>query len=513
MNKPKYTHDHVLFLLFTLNSLFYIWFYRFLPLQDYPDWLFQGLLFSKALKGQLMEGYRLIGYPVANSLSTVFIGLFALLFNIEISGKILLSAYALVFIAGSFYMLNSLAGRDNHPFHYAAFLFLFNCFFFAGNINYVIGLGILFFGMGYILRNAQTPEKIGVIPVLLASVLLFYSHAVIFMVYLFFAGLFALSTARKNVILKVLAGLLPSIALFGIFAVNHLRMAKAAAPVPLNLNFLSISGIAGNISCLSVFQYFYPVMDANTKYINILNILNLAFCLVFAVVLFYGFLKILLKFREHASLAVSTAVLSLFAFFNPGYFAGIVRPGERLIFPAVWIILAFLAARPGYLGAKSGNIVRYAAIFAVLAQAFFLYYFGGMASNQMAGMNAALEQSGVKGDYTLAPESHFNYENTFRTDFKKPKFLGRISPLIRLPYYLNINNYAYTSVFPTGIFISVKEYAAANSITDIQNNAASYRDNVIIAGHRAGNNFIAGKLSKRYKIVIDEKYFMLLKKK
>ena len=57
-------------------------------LQDYPDWVYQGVLFQHTLAGHTDPGYVLHHYPVPNSLTTVMLGLLNLLFGWQLTAKI-----------------------------------------------------------------------------------------------------------------------------------------------------------------------------------------------------------------------------------------------------------------------------------------------------------------------------------------------------------------------------------------------------------------------------------------
>ncbi len=50
--------------LFLLNSIWFIWSHRFLPLQDYPDWLYQGFILSKFIRHAHPTAFSLKLYPI-----------------------------------------------------------------------------------------------------------------------------------------------------------------------------------------------------------------------------------------------------------------------------------------------------------------------------------------------------------------------------------------------------------------------------------------------------------------
>ena len=74
-----------------ISALALIWSYRFLPIPDYPDWIFEGSIVTKLLRGQPLASYSFKHYPVPYSGTVAILGLLDLILAPEISGKLVLS--------------------------------------------------------------------------------------------------------------------------------------------------------------------------------------------------------------------------------------------------------------------------------------------------------------------------------------------------------------------------------------------------------------------------------------
>ena len=140
--------------LFLLNSIWFIWSHRFLPLGDYPDWLYQGFILSKFIRHSAPAAFSLKLYPIPYSTFTVVLGVLDLVLPPETSGKVLLTLMVFAFVLGSLYFLTSLQVRET-PLLYVPLVLCFNSFFFGGTCSYYLALGMLFFVCGYLLRTGR----------------------------------------------------------------------------------------------------------------------------------------------------------------------------------------------------------------------------------------------------------------------------------------------------------------------------------------------------------------------
>ena len=123
------------------------------PSVDYPDWVYQGVLFHGVLTGHPIPGYALKGYPVPNSLTTAALGLLDCAVPWEWAAKIWVCLYlGLAFAASR--ALALAGGREEWRMVVAlpGVLFL-NLDFWYGHISFEIGLCLLLLLVAAMLRE------------------------------------------------------------------------------------------------------------------------------------------------------------------------------------------------------------------------------------------------------------------------------------------------------------------------------------------------------------------------
>lgn len=113
-----------------INALVLIWAHRFLPISDYPDWIFEGSVAAELLQGKALASYTFKNYPVPNAAAVALIGLLDLVLSPEVSGKVVLSLCVLLLALTSIYFLKSLRREATSPLLIIPLLFLPNTFFF-----------------------------------------------------------------------------------------------------------------------------------------------------------------------------------------------------------------------------------------------------------------------------------------------------------------------------------------------------------------------------------------------
>ena len=183
----KHWIDIFAIVLFLLIPLIFIWSYRFFPSQDYPDHVFTGYLLSLVFKGEPMEFYQLLAYPVPNSVSSVVIGIFDLFLQPEISGKLFITLALLLFAHGAFYLVNSFQPGKISPLSYIPFILIPGFPLFHGQLNYIFSLGILSYTIGYMVRKRDRLKEISRWRLFLLSTLLYFSHATSFFFFIVFS--------------------------------------------------------------------------------------------------------------------------------------------------------------------------------------------------------------------------------------------------------------------------------------------------------------------------------------
>ena len=135
-----------------VSGLVLIWSHRFLPISDYPDWVFEGSVVAELLHGEAPASYSFKNYPVPNAGAVALIGILDLVFSPEASGRIVLSLSIILLALSSTYLLRSLRPDTESPLLLIPLLFLPGTFFFWGELSYIFGLSLFLFYCGYLFR-------------------------------------------------------------------------------------------------------------------------------------------------------------------------------------------------------------------------------------------------------------------------------------------------------------------------------------------------------------------------
>lgn len=174
-------------------------------LQDYPDWVYQGVLFAKTIAGHPVPLYGLKHYPIPNSLTIVAVGVLTAMVGWYWAAKL----WVVLFFAGAgVVIMRSMAlvpARMRLFFAAAASAVLLGTPLLQGALNFQFGL-LLFL---VVLTELLGLRRTGVLAVLL--VLLFFAHFVCCAI----ALLAVLLMARWHRARGLLLCTLPTLALTG----------------------------------------------------------------------------------------------------------------------------------------------------------------------------------------------------------------------------------------------------------------------------------------------------------
>ena len=107
---------------------------------DYPDWVYQGVLFGKFLSGHPVAGYVLKHYPVPNSISTVGLGLFTLAFGWVVAAKAWMVLYLVVACGTCIYTGKVLEVSEDAVWWLLPGIIFFSRTYELGTINFDLGV-------------------------------------------------------------------------------------------------------------------------------------------------------------------------------------------------------------------------------------------------------------------------------------------------------------------------------------------------------------------------------------
>jgi hypothetical protein len=489
--------DVIIFSIFLSNAILFVWCYRFLPLQDYPDWLLQGSLFLKALYGNLPVDYSLVMYPVPNAISTLILGGLNTIFQPEISGKIFLTISLFQFFVGSVYLFATYDNKRMSFIYYIPLLLIFNTFFFHGYINYFLGLGILFWGLGYILRKPLS--EVNPLVLLFITVLLFFSHAIvfgIFILYLFI--LLCFQENRRKAIGNIMRGTSISLVLSILYIINHMKLTEFSPNISGKMHGFEVPGFEDSLQYFSIFHSFYPFSDSQMLFVKLINTFNHIFCYGIFVLLILGIWYLVRTKSRDIALLVMLSISIFFYIFSPSYFLGIVRPGERFLYFGSWMIFACFIPQLNEFDDKINNILKGILLAFLCLQTIFLHFHAGKVAKTMATIYLELEKNVHAEVLDIIAESHFDYQTKFDNDaYHTPFFMSSHSPLMRLPFYLAVGRQMHAHIFPTGLILDKNSELKNDSLSLLQNTKGQSEE-MLILGEKKGNEFIAQVLSDKY---------------
>ena len=202
----------------TLVCLWPIWWYRFLPMQDYPQHLFIAHVLSTFDSPDFnwQQNYELNSSWSAYALTYGLLRLFAVLTNIEVAGKLITSLYVLLM---SSVVLRAARYHPDTQIPWALLLifpFIFNQTYFLGFQSYLLSIPLLFLALMSLGDFASRPATIR--SVLFQSgilSLLFLTHPFSVLTYIVFGSVLALfNSSNRDTFQKTIAPLLLVTAVF-----------------------------------------------------------------------------------------------------------------------------------------------------------------------------------------------------------------------------------------------------------------------------------------------------------
>lgn len=338
----------------------FVFAFRFIPLQDYPEWLLHGVILRTMIaEGAVHHGaYALHAYVPPNAISTLLIAAFNFVVPAEPAGKaVLVSAMILLHTGIVRFMRATLRGHDALVL-WAAFLFVFNYTFWLGNLSFYIGMGVALHG-GHLLVRRGWGRSVVKMTALVALAYLCHFFAWFFV--LFIAAVNALLDRSRAALLRLAAAAVPSLVLF-----VHYLLVKGSTEAPELPTPAAGAFIAGKLmmfaGAIIPFQRFKGVAEPSTIVVagNYLFITAMGALIVLAA----------WRFARERRLDLNIALalpLPLLILGLPPLASGIVFPGQRLVLFLMINVIAYVAAR--YHGVARWGLPLFAAA-AVAAYAY-----------------------------------------------------------------------------------------------------------------------------------------------
>lgn len=314
------------------------------PLQDFPEWAYQGQLLARLIRGLPVDGIRLATTPVPNVSVQAVLGLLSLAMPAAVAARLVLLG-----LVGAAVALALALGRRCQPAVPGAFAALllvaiyFNAAFWNGYVNFQTGMLLL--GAWFLLPEARRARPW---PILGFGLALFFTHAMVFFAFCALLGTAALLDRRR--ILPTATGLLPAAILTGWYIATDAGSGATETA--------GAGGLAGflayklyTVAKLGPYHNFVFAAGGDIATRPAVYwagaAANLAFAAGLVAALALGLLAAIRTRRlAVAPLLAAAGLLALFAVL-PDLVQNVVNPGERLLLPALLILLLVLPLPAG----------------------------------------------------------------------------------------------------------------------------------------------------------------------
>jgi hypothetical protein len=432
-----------------ISALVLIWGHRFLPISDYPDWVFEGSIVAELIHGNAPASYSFKHYPVPYSGTVALLGMLDLVFQPEISGKIVLSLSIVLLALSSTYLLRSLSDDTESPLLLIPLLFLLNTFFFWGELAYLFSLSVFFLYCGYLFRRFYRSKPINWWTIGGASIAMFFFHFLPYATAILVTLTLMFVESRTDLLNPFVVSVAPSVGLTIWYAVKRVSLRGIGAV----WMFWTPHQFAGRwIAAFSPFPEFLPWLGIQAPGMKAFALLNLVVAVALALVVPLCILA-WVRMRPRYFGVLASAVVCGIAVIASGYeFEGMISPGERFLYPAVWIGLCWLigAQLPGR-GTKFNRGLTVGVIALFACQIVFMQIYIGAVSNGLAALFSKLRSADSQTEFCAT------YETYLRQSWDKPHrkglevLLTNHASAPRLPYYLYLERKVEAPIFQMGI--------------------------------------------------------------
>ncbi len=310
-----------------------IWWYRFIPVYDYPNWLYQARILADLVKEEstFAQQYAIQCLPVPNATFSILVAILGQIFSFEVAGKILLTISVLLFPWGFWFASRRFGAKRDSAVLYMGFPFAVTMFALNAQ-NYTLALGMLFWFLGLFMVTFHGRSRTIWVLMSASICLIFLTHGAIYGV-LVVLLINAALTQPWGTRMRIGMTLVPSVAL----AVWHVAV---MLPQPSdNTVWGTITFARHFVKPLCIFLKSYGIAPPFPP--TYLNVAWMAAIGLFALVLGRGAVR---SRSVRWWIAGSGGVLMLLALFLPDPALGMAQPGARFMFPAAFLLLLSVSA-------------------------------------------------------------------------------------------------------------------------------------------------------------------------
>lgn len=325
-----------------------IWINRFPPFYDYYQWVFQARLLALAIQSPVDFGqhYSLVLAPIPNSgFSIIILAVSHFINSPEVLTKVFFTLSAVLFVFGGVFLIRTLQEKASW-LDLLPFLWVFNMFAYNGFLSYHFSLGAFFVSLGCLHRltsgGRHAPSQYGTVLLAVLSVITFLIHlfgwlsfAVALCVY---AGFIWRRTRSLDQPIRALITLMPSI----ILLITYMAF-RSQGTMRIELYQSIPNKLFSFIGPLLLFFRIDP-FDISAPFPLILNTVIL---LLIAIIVFWSGVqerRKTLQYIRSEPLIVACVLLLIATIIPFSWFAGLGRPDERFVLPAVILLFGAIGS-------------------------------------------------------------------------------------------------------------------------------------------------------------------------
>ncbi len=321
-------------MLLTVGNLLVVWAFRFLPLFDYPIWLYEVRIMRALSEPMFSNRYELAAAPVPNLGFVGPVWMLSFFFPLEVCGKIVISLCVAAFPWAVRHCVKAMSGGAESPAAYIGFPYAFNIYFFGAN-GFLVGLILALIVLASFVPRVNQMSNRQFVVLSLLLLLVYFAHLMAFaLLTMALAGaMLAQEASRRNLRLFLLA-LVPSVVCLAWYAFS-------VPPEGEKIGGWSLWGLAQNIF-KPIFLFVKSYAIPNTLPLTALNLMWL-----FVLAAFLWRLVTESRKRMIDRRFVVAACLALIATVGmPKIFFGVYEAGVRFGLPALlFVILMFSRGR------------------------------------------------------------------------------------------------------------------------------------------------------------------------
>ncbi len=400
-----------------LGFLLFIFLFPYLPIQDYPDWLHQGMLFNQLVfhPDTFNNFYSLQGFIPPNGISTLLIGLFTLIIPIEIAGKIFVFATLLLLYCSLNIYFKRFSLLPKMFAAYCSFYLVFNVFFFMGALNFLFGLGLCFFGFHFFTKRDYS-RATSILLLMLFFFLCYLSHLFAVFIFALFLLSYCISEKKYTLLINAAIGLIPTIIAFFQYYASRTPPPYVIESFLKNQTSLLLSRPT-NFSIIIPFHRFKEVTIL-PAYLKVIDVLTIGIAVLLVIVTIYVIIKT--RRIDHRALSLFLFVIPLMLM--PYSLGGLNFGAERFVIPIIICSLAYCSSL------ITKQIVFRLATYAMIAVAVVsLSYniYNSYVFNTMITSNripTIVEDSLFAQKEGVSPFLHFSQYDAMRTNASVPIF-------------------------------------------------------------------------------------------